>query len=157
MTLYGLFDRLELTALGELVSGSIWLFPVIEAGHLIGLGLLGGSVLVVDLRLLGFGLVARPPAYLLTQTRPWCLTAIGILFATGIPLFLSEAVKCYWSYAFWVKMGALVLALLFTFGVRNRFVTSRPDLPPWQMRVLGSGSIGLWVTVAAAGRWIGFS
>ena len=89
MTLYGLFDRLELTALGELVSGSIWLFPVIEAGHLIGLGLLGGSVLVVDLRLLGFGLVARPPAYLLTQTRPWCLTAIGILLATFFNMFLQ--------------------------------------------------------------------
>jgi hypothetical protein len=157
MTLYDVFDWLELSTLGEFVAGSSWLFPVIEAGHLIGLGLLGGSVLVVDLRLLGFGLATRTPIYVLNQAKPWFVAAILIQFSTGIPLFVSEALKCYWSYAFWVKMGALVLALLYTFGVRNRIVTSRPDLAPWQMRVLGGCSMVLWLTVAAAGRWIGFS
>ncbi|MBC8187694.1 MAG: hypothetical protein H8E78_05750 [Proteobacteria bacterium] len=157
MTLYDVFDRLELTALGQLISDSIWLFPVVEAGHLIGLGLLGGSILVVDLRLLGLGLTARSPAYLLMATRPWFVAALLVMFGTGVPLFVSEAVKCYWSYAFWVKMGALVLALGFTFGVRNRIVNSQPELEPWLMRVLGVSSIALWLTVAAAGRWIGFS
>ena len=157
MTLYDVFDRLELTALGQLISDSIWLFPVVEAGHLIGLGLLGGSILMVDLRLLGLGLTARSPAYLLMATRPWFVAALLVMFGTGVPLFVSEAVKCYWSYAFWVKMGALVLALGFTVGVRNRIVNSQPELEPWLMRVLGVSSIALWLTVAAAGRWIGFS
>ena len=47
------------------------------------------------------------------------------MVATGIPLFLSEAVKCYFSDAFWVKMAALGLALVFTFGVRNRLIDER--------------------------------
>ena len=79
------------------------------------------------------------------------------MFATGVPLFLSEAVKCYFRPAFWVKMVGLALALLFTFGVRNRIVRARPGLRPWQLRGIAACSLGLWFTVAAAGRWIGFS
>ena len=157
MTLLDVFDWLELSAVGGAVRDSIWLFPVIEAGHLLGLAALGGALLVVDLRLLGLGLTGRTPAYLLAQARRWHVGALAVLFATGIPLFLSEAVKCYFVPAFWVKMGALVLALAFTFGVRNRLVTRDRGLSPGLARLLGAVSLGLWITVAAAGRWIGFS
>ncbi len=157
MTLYGVFDWLELTAVGAAIRDSAWLFPVIEAAHLLGLAVLGGSILVVDLRLLGLGLKGRPAAYVLEQAGPWLVGALAVMFATGIPLFLSESIKCYFSSAFWVKMGALVLALLFTFGVRNRVVRARPKLLPWQARGLAGCSLALWLTVAAAGRWIGFS
>ena len=157
MTLFDVFDALELSAVGAAVRDSIWLFPVVEAAHLIALALLGGSVLIVDLRLLGLGLTGRTPAYLLEQARPWHLAAIAGLVATGIPLFLSEAVKLYFSPPFWVKMGALVAALIFTFGVRNRAIRNDVLLPAWQSRATGLCSLFLWLTVAAAGRWIGFS
>ncbi len=156
MTLFEVFDRLEQTALGAAVRDSVWLFPVIEAGHLLGLAVLGGSVLLLDLRLLGLGLGARPVAYVREQTGPWVVAALVVLVATGIPLFLSEAVKCYFSPAFWVKMGALAAALVFTFGVRNR-LAGREGLGPAAARMLGTASMALWLTVAAAGRWIGFS
>lgn len=157
MTLYDVFDRLELTWLGRVMADSIWLFPVVEAGHLLGLAALGGSILVMDLRLLGFGLQDRSAAYVLGQVRPFFLGALATMFATGIPLFLSEAVKCYWSTAFWVKMGALALALVFTLVVRNRLIRRETGLRSWQESVLGICSISVWFTVAAAGRWIGFS
>ena len=157
MSLLEIFDRLEQTAIGVWVRDSTWLFPAVESAHLLGLAALGGAVLVVDLRLLGFGLRERPAVYVLAQARPvlWC--AIGLMVATGVPLFLSEAVKCYWSNAFWLKMAALVLALAFTFGVRNPRVRSAAGLPAWQARALAAGSLSAWFTVAAAGRWIGFS
>ena len=157
MTLFELFDWLEQTTIGAVVRESIWLFPVVESVHLLGLATLGGAVLVVDLRLLGFGLQGKSPSYVLEQSRPFWWGAIALMFASGIPLFLSEAVKCYWSDAFWVKMGALLLALLFTFGVRNPIVARQLELRRWQMTGLAVCSIGVWFTVAAAGRWIGFS
>ena len=156
MTLYDVFDWLELTAVGAGIRDSAWLFPVIEAVHLLGLAALGGSILVVDLRLLGLGLKDRPASYILDQAAPWLVGALAVMFTTGIPLFLSEALKCYFRPAFWVKMGALALALLFTFGVRNRMVR-RQSLQPWQARGIAGCSLALWLTVAAAGRWIGFS
>lgn len=157
MTLFEVFDRLELSALGTAVRDSAWLFPAIESVHLIGLATLGGSILVVDLRLLGFGLKDRPVAYVLDQANPWLIGAIAIMFTTGIPLFLSEALKCYDRPAFWVKMSALVLALIFTFGVRNRLARAWRDPLPVKAGLIAACSLMLWFSVAAAGRWIGFS
>ena len=157
MTLYDVFDWLERTPLGAAIRDSAWLFPVIESVHLLGLAALGGAILVVDLRLLGFGLNRRPTQYVLKQASPWLGGALAVMFATGIPLFLSESLKCYFRTAFWVKMGALALALLFTFAVRNRLVRARPDLSRVQAGAIAACSLGLWLTVAAAGRWIGFS
>jgi hypothetical protein len=157
MTMLELFERLEATALGTTIRDSLWLFPVIEAVHLLGLALLGGAVLAVDLRLLGAGLRARPLAYVARQVDPLLASAITVLVATGVPLFLSEAVKCYWSDAFRLKMAALTVALSFTFGVRRRVVRSEPEPAAWKARTVALCSIGLWLTVAASGRWIGFS
>jgi len=157
MTLFDVFDWLELTAPGVAIRESTWLFPVIESVHLLGLAALGGSILVLDLRLLGFGLTRRTASYVLEQSSPWLRGAVVTLVATGIPLFLSEAVKCYFSPAFWIKMGALVLALCFTFAVRNPMVRSSPNLPPHRAKGIAICSLTLWLTVAAAGRWIGFS
>jgi len=151
-----LFERLEASALGTAIRDSAWLFPAIEAVHLLGLALLGGAVLVVDLRLLGVGLAQRPVAYVARQLTPWLAFAITVMVATGIPLFLSEAVKCFHSEAFRLKMVALALALAFTFGVRNRVAKGQP-LPARWNRFVAICSLALWLTVASAGRWIGFS
>lgn len=155
--LLALFEWLEASALGATIRDSLWLFPVIEAAHLLGLALLGGAVFVVDLRLLGAGLTTRPLAYVGRQLEPVLVTALAILIATGVPLFLSEAVKCYWSDAFRLKMAALAVALAFSFGVRRRVVRAEPEPARWRARAVGLCSLSLWLTVAAAGRWIGFS
>ena len=156
MTLLELFERLEASALGTAIRDSACLFPVIEAVHLLGLALLGGAVLVLDLRLLGVGLTQRPVAYVSRQLTPWLLGAITVMVASGVPLFLSEAVKCFHSEAFRVKMVALALALAFTFGVRNPVAKAQP-LQARRNRAVALCSLALWLTVAAAGRWIGFS
>jgi hypothetical protein len=156
VTLLELFERLEASTLGTAIRDSLWLFPVIEAAHLLGLALLGGAVLVLDLRLLGVGLVQRPVAYVARQLTPWLVGAIAVLVTTGVPLFLSEAVKCFHSEAFRLKMAALALALVFTFGVRNPLAKAGA-LPARWNRAIAACSLALWLTVASAGRWIGFS
>lgn len=155
MTLLELFTVLEFTWLGEVVRESTWLFPAIEAVHLLGLAMLGGAVLILDLKLLGLGVRGLTVAALARDAKPWLLTSLGCMLATGIPLFLSEAVKCYYNTSFWVKMTTLMIALVFTFAVRSRVVALDP--PDWRHKACGMVSIGLWFTVAAAGRWIGFS
>lgn len=152
-----LFEWFEATALGTAVRQSLWAFPAIEAVHLLGLCLLGGSVLIVDLRLLGVGLRRSAIAEIAARARPWLMGGIAIMLLTGIPLFLSEAIKCYYNTSFWVKMSTLPFALGFTFGVKGRMAADRTLETSARSRVLGVLSIVLWFTVAAAGRWIGFS
>ena len=156
MDLLPFFEWCETTPLGLLVRESVWLFPVIESVHLLGLCMLGGALLVVDLRLLGTGLTGTPVATLARHARPWLRTAVVVMILTGVLLFLSESVKCYYSQAFWVKITTLPVALAFTFAVRQR-VVGVEGVSRAIERLTGASSLLLWFVVAAAGRWIGFS
>lgn len=152
------FEWCETVWLGRVVVESLWLFPVIEAVHLLALSLLGGAILIVDLRMLGFGLTQRSVQEIARSARPYLIAAVVGLIVTGIPLFLSEPTKCYYSTAFWVKMWGLAIALPFTFLVRNPLALKESVRNTARLQMLaGALSIALWVTVAAAGRWIGFS
>jgi hypothetical protein len=151
------FEWCEATWLGTAVRNSTWAFPVIESIHLLGLSMLGGAVLIVDLRMLGVGLSRQPIAGLAEDARPWLLRAIGVMVLTGVPLFLSEAVKCYHNPSFRVKMIALPLALAYTFLIRQRLAARSEFETSAVTRLVAIGSMGLWLVVAAAGRWIGFS
>ena len=146
------------TPVGEGIRESTWLFPVIEAFHLLGLGLTAGAVLLVDLRLLGLGLVKQPVAQLATSVEPWLLGSLALMFASGVPLFVSEAIKCYNSFPFWVKMTSLFLVLLFTFTIRRRVTRAGASADPLlPRRATAIISLCLWFGVAWGGRWIGFS
>jgi hypothetical protein len=156
--LLSLFQSLEDSTIGEAIRNSYWLFPTVEVFHLIGLAVIGGAILVVDLRLFGFGLRGQPVSVLARGVQPWVIGSLVLMVLSGVPLFLSEAIKCYYSVAFWTKMVALVLAVVFTFTVR-RVVAFAPDgrYPPLWNRAVATTSVALWATVGWGGRWIGFS
>jgi hypothetical protein len=152
------FQWCESLWIGQFVVGSNWLFPVIESIHLLFLALLGGSVLIVDLRLVRFLLRDRTVSELAEEARPFMIGALLGMIATGVPLFLSEPIKCYYSAAFWLKMEALATALVFTFTIRTRVTRDESVRNTARRQVLvGALSLALWLTVAASGRWIGFS
>ncbi len=150
------FEWCEATTIGQAIRDSAWLFPVIESAHLLGLCLLGGAVLIVDLRMLGLALGGQTVGEVARGARRWLMLGVGVMLLTGTPLFLSEAVKCYYNPSFWVKITTLPLALAFAFGVRQR-IGEKAALASALTRVVALASMALWFTVAAAGRWIGFS
>lgn len=152
-----LFEWFEATGLGQTVRQSLWLFPVIEAVHLLGLSLLGGALLVVDLRMFGVGLKKQSIAELADKARPWLVGSVMVMLASGILLFLSEAVKAYYNRSFWVKMTTLLIALIYTFAVRGRITRDEALDTSRRSRLVATVSLGLWFVVAAAGRWIGYS
>jgi len=156
MNLLPFFQWCEATAIGHAIRDSQWLFPVVESFHLIALALIGGTVLIVDLRLLGLGLRQQSASRLALDARRWMLGSLGVMVITGVPLFLSESVKCYYSSAFWFKMTFLGLAVLFTFTVRNRVAAADQRVNPLIGKLVGLTSLALWFGVGAAGRWIGF-
>jgi hypothetical protein len=152
------FEWFESLSIGEAIRNSLWLFPAIECVHLLGLVLLGGSVLMVDLRLLGLGLRDQAVRTVGESAHRLTVAGIGVMLVTGIPLFLSEAVKCYYSPAFWVKILTLMPAIAFALTVRLWVVRAEDGRFGSGARGLTAlASLGSWFTVAAAGRWIGFS
>jgi hypothetical protein len=130
----------------------------IESIHLLGLAAIGGAVLVVDLRLLGYGLTRQPVAQVARDAQPWLIGSLLVMLSTGAALFLSESIKCYYSTPFRVKMISLLLAMCFAFTVRHRVATADETRVRSRWRVLVAlVSLALWFCVGASGRWIGFS
>ena len=157
MDLLPLFQWLEDTSIGEAIRDSLWLFPVIEAVHLLALALIGGAILVVDLRLLGFGLTSQPVAALAKNIHPWLVGGLATMVLTGVPMFLSEAIKCYYSPPFWYKMSFLAVAVPYTFAVRKRVAAADTvTVGPIWGRLTALASLGLWFGVGFSGRWIAF-
>lgn len=158
MTLLPFFEWCETTLVGQTIRDSFWLFPVIEALHIVAFAVLGGTVLLVDLRLLGLAFRSQPVARLAEGARPWQRASLALALASGSLLFLSEPMKLYYSDPFWMKITCLVLAILFTFTVRLRVTMADERL----VRRFWGGltalvSMALWSGVAWGGRWIGFS
>ena len=152
------FQWAEATTVGEVIRDSSWAFAVIESFHLLALSVIGGAVLIVDLRLLGLGLRTQPIADVARDARPWLVGSLIVMLVTGVGLFLSEAMKCYGSTAFAVKMTCLALVIVFTFTVRLKVTMADEGRvrPAW-LKLVALVSLALWFGVGASGRWIGFS
>ena len=158
MSVLHFFAWCEHSAVGGAIRTSNWLFPVIEAFHLLGLAVIGGAVLVVDLRLFGIGLRRQPVAQLARDAQPWLIASLMVMVATGSLMFMSEAIKCYYHPAFWVKMTSLVLAIVFTFTVHKKVVMDdEARIGPLWSKLVALVSVMLWSGVGIGGRWIGFS
>jgi hypothetical protein len=158
MHLVYFFMWCENSAVGDAIRSSTWYFPVIEAVHLLGLAMIGGAVLVVDLRLLNLGLRRQPLAQVARDAQPWLIGSLIVMIITGSLLFMSEAMKCYYHVAFWEKMTSLFLAIVFTFTIQRKVISSDESrLNPVWARIVAIISLVLWTGVGIGGRWIGFS
>lgn len=151
---------LETSGLGEALRGSLWLYPLVEVLHILGLALLVGAIAAFDVRLMG--LHARLPADALSRLLlPVAVAGFVLAVPTGILLFISEATALAGNTAFLVKMGLLVAALaniaLFHRGAGRRILDwGGGGRPPAAARVAGAASLLLWVAVLAAGRLIAY-
>ncbi len=157
MTLLEFFHLLEYSPLLIAMRSSPWLFPVIATIHLFGLAMIGGAVVVLDLRLLGIGLTNQSPRDLARQTIPLLLTGISVMLLTGPFLFMCFATKYYYLAAFWTKLAAFAVVISLTFAVRRSLENADSErlVLAWR-KPLGATSLLLWFTVALGGRLIGF-
>ena len=140
---------------GHAIRDSVWLFPFVEIFHLLALAALGGSMLVLNMRLIGVGFRTDAVSLLARDLRPWIVGSIIVMLISGFLLFSTEAVKMYGNWAFQLKMTFLVLSILFTFTIHRR-VTSRDDASAgarWSAAVVATL---LWTGVGLGGRALGF-
>jgi hypothetical protein len=151
------FEWCAATALGTAIQMSPWAFAVIESVHLLGLAVIGGAVLLVDLRMLGFGLSDQRIAEIARAAFPWLVGSLIVMLLTGVGLFLSEPMKLYYSRPFWLKMTSLALAMAFTFTIRRKVtMADETRMRPIWFKLVALVSLTLWFGVGASGRWIGF-
>jgi hypothetical protein len=153
-----LFQWVEATRLHDVIANSSWAFAVIESIHLLGLSVIGGAVLMLDMRFFGLGLKSMSVREVAKEAQPWLVGSLIVMLVTGVFLFISEPTKCYYSVPFWWKMASLALATTFTFTVRRRAaLAEEARMRPLYYKLVALASLMLWSGVGAGGRWIGFS
>ncbi len=149
------------TPLSVSIRESIWVYPILDVLHCVGILLVAGTIVVVDLRLLGFGLRRLSVSSVVAQVLPWTLSGFGFMFVTGSLLAWSEPVKLYRSLFFPWKLLFLATAglnaLLFHCGIyRSVGSWDSASLTPSRARLAGAVSIVCWICVIAAGRAVGY-
>lgn len=150
------------TAFAETIRASGYAFPWFESVHVLAIVLVLGSIVVVDLRLLGVASLGRPVKQLVGEVLPITWVAFAIAVITGAALFTSNAVEYIRNTPFQMKMLLMLLAglnmLVFHF-VTYRSVAEWNEgaTPPAAARLAGGISVALWIAIVAFGRWIGFT
>jgi hypothetical protein len=157
-----ILDWLQQTSLAVQVRDSLFLFPLVESAHVIGLALVFGTIAIVDLRLLGVASAHRPFQRLAADTLKWTWGAFALTGLTGVLMFITNATVYFHNAYFRAKVVLLVLAALnvlvfeLTAGRTVKQWDTAPAAPPVG-RAVATVSLIVWVGVIVTGRMIGFT
>jgi len=153
--------RLQETRVAAAIRESRWLFPTIETLHVLAIGIVVGSITMLDLRLLGLASRDRGVYEVHEEVLPWTWTSFVCAAITGPLMFSSDAVKYYGNIQFRAKMLLLALlgmnAAIFEFGVFRGVANWDRGRIPAAAKLAGGVSLVFWICVVTLGRWIGFT
>ena len=128
------------------VKNSLILIPIAGCLHLVALSLLGGAVILADLRVLGPGVTARTPVELNRSMSPFLIAAGVGLIVSGIFLALGQMMRLYASPPYWLKMASLLSAIVFTFAARDPVIREEGKFTPFAWVGLAVSMAIFWIS-----------
>jgi hypothetical protein len=153
---------LQALPLSVFLHKTAWAFTTVEVVHVSAIAFMIGTIMIVDLRLLGLGSNRRPFTEFSRMLLPFTWVAFAIAVIAGALLFISRPLDYFGSVVFWTKMVLIALAginmAVFEFiTVRGVKEWDLAKTPPLAARLAGGLSIICWLLVLACGRLIGFT
>lgn len=158
----GFIQLIQASLISEWMRGSLKSLPVIEAVHVMAVAVVFGTILIVDLRLLGVADTRRSFSRTSDELLRWTWAAFALAVVTGALMFTANASTYYVNAMFRWKLAALVgaginMAVFQLVTYRTVASWDKNVPPPPAARVAGALSVLLWVTVIFLGRGIGFT
>jgi hypothetical protein len=155
-------ESVEKTRLATAIRDSLYLFPVLESVHVMALSVVFGTILIVDLRLLGVASTARPFTRMSSELLRLTWGAFAVAALTGTLMFMTNARVYAGNTSFRVKMALLLLAGI---NMAMFHLTAGRSVDRWDTARSAPGigkatatvSVALWVAIIFAGRVIGFT
>jgi hypothetical protein len=162
MDVAALLKSLEASGLAARIRDSVFLFPMIESTHVIGLTLVFGTIAIIDLRLLGIASSQRSFQRMASDILKWTWGAFALTVLTGVLMFITNASVYYHNLYFRSKMLLLVLAgvnMLFFELTAGRTIHDWDQAPsaPRAGKAVAALSLATWIGVICLGRLIGFT
>ena len=140
--------------------GATWWFPLLESIHVIAIALVVGSILTVDLRLLGVAARSYAMRRISRELTPWAWAGFAVATITGTGMFITRPAHYAANPAFQAKLVLLILAginvaMLHTRAMRDVDRWDTHPVTPSTAKLAGAASLVIWVGVIVAGRWTG--
>ncbi len=156
----GPIAAIEALPLAVAMRHELWLYPAVEIVHICGFVVLVGSIVVLDLRLLGLSQSVSARA-LSRHILPWSLGALLVIVPTGILMFVAHASDLISNRAFQVKLGLLTLAAvnaaMFHTGAFQRYAQWDRDVStPPAVKAHAAASLVIWAGVISCGRLLAY-
>jgi hypothetical protein len=117
------------------------------------LALFAGAIMIVDLRLLGFGMRTKTVAEIARDARPWLIIGFVGMVSTGLPQLMQNAAREYFSEFFWYKMYLIAIGLIFLLTIRRKMTQAAESTAA--SKVVGLVSMAIWTGVTINARLIG--
>ncbi|HEX4151688.1 MAG TPA: DUF6644 family protein [Steroidobacteraceae bacterium] len=154
-------DRLSATALSQAIQTIDWIIPAVQTVHILAVGVVVSSVLMVDLRLLGLHSRQQSIAAVTARFLPFVWYSLPILLATGATLIIAEPSRALQNPVFMLKMALLLVATAVTLACQ---IPVRQDERFWDRSasrrrlaaLVACLSLPLWTGIVFAGRWIAY-
>lgn len=162
MDIQSICQAISDSSVGTQLRESTYVWPAVEATHVLSLALSVGTITLVDLRLIGATMRNEPVTDVIEQTQPWTIAGFVLAFISGIILFWSEAARLYPSYPFRFKLICIVLLGLNAFYFHQTVYKSvdkwnkSTAIPP-RARFAGWFGIVFWMAVIFLGRWTAYN
>jgi putative copper export protein len=128
--------------------------PIMQTLHLLSIAVVLGSIVVLDLRVLGWAVPSQSPAEMSRRLAPWTWSALPVLLVSGAIFVLARPQRYFSNPLFGIKLGLLVPALALTAALYS--LTRRTTPHSGLARLLAVVSLLAWFGVILAGRWIAY-
>ena len=145
---------LQSNPIGDALNNTEWAFPLAECFHIVFFGIAIGTIMLVNLRLLGFAFPRQTPAQLAQNTWVWTLVGLVITVLAGMALFVSDPRMYSFNLGFRFKVTVFLLAVIFHYTVHAKVVSSNSS--KGVNAAVGAVSTLLWITVVFGGIFIAF-
>jgi putative copper export protein len=138
-----------------------WTIPAIQSVHIIGIGLVMGSVLMIDLRILGWSWTDQTLRQTTDRFSPWLTGALWLLLVTGVLMVVGEPVRELVTFSFWLKMLLVALSALIAVVFRRALRRHERD---WEdtlvhrtsIKGLAVATFFIWTFIIVLGRLIAY-
>jgi hypothetical protein len=157
----GPIAALEAAPLAVAMRQALWLYPAVEIAHIAGFVVLVGSIVVLDLRLLGFSrrISARE---LSRHVLPWSVGALLVIVPSGFLMFMAHAHDFVSNRVFVLKLALILLAganaaAYHLSATRARASWDLDAGPPTRVRIHAIASLAIWAGVIACGRLLAYT
>jgi hypothetical protein len=129
--------------------------PIVQSVHLLAVAALMGSIVLLDLKVLGLALPGQSLPDLTRRLIPWTWWALPALILSGLPFVLARPHRYLANPVFGIKLALLVPALVLTFTMQRWLPRedSKHAALPW----IAALSLVLWLGIVMAGRWIAYA